>query len=92
MEPIENKSICLALLYQKDGRYARARKPASFTNRKAFYRYLEYNRDIIFHDEVLMILLGGEHKVVDLATLRCMSWVMESACLRGDGVSDDGVI
>lgn len=76
---VNKERVCLAVLQYTDLRYSCEPIFKSFHVKQAFLDFLADMIDCEGTEEVMVILLGGNHKYITLDAARSMNWVMETA-------------
>lgn len=72
----QGSRVCLAMIYFRDNRYTNGRRPVSFTYKQDFDQFIQHNRSMIYHDDVLVILNGGSHRNITLDDAGEMEWML----------------
>jgi hypothetical protein len=73
----DKKPICLALMQETDRRYRSGHKYRAFVKKSAFQAYLDKFPEMVYSDQVQLILLGGAGLITTTAQARSMPWIME---------------
>ena len=73
----DKKPICLALVQETDRRYSSGHKYRAFVKKSAFQTYLDKFPEIVYSDQVQLILLGGAGQITTTVQARSMPWIME---------------
>lgn len=71
MHQKENR-VCLAVLPYINGSYK------SIHNKAVFIEHADRQHGMIYGDESLIILAGGNHMTAKIATIKEMDWILES--------------
>ena len=76
---MDNKKtpVCLALVQETDRRYSRGHKYRAFVKKNAFLEYLDKFPEMLYSDQVQLILLGGAGQITTTAQAGRMSWMLE---------------
>lgn len=73
----EKTPVCLALVQETDRRYSSGHKYRAFVNKSAFRAYLDKFPEMVYSDQVQLILLGGAGQITTTAQARSMPWMLE---------------
>lgn len=73
----DKKSICLALIQETDRRYGSGYKYRAFVKKSAFQAYLDKFPEMVYSDQVQLILLGGAGQVATTAQARSRPWMLD---------------
>lgn len=71
------KKICLATVQETDRRYSAGHKYRAFVKKSAFLEYLDKFPEMLYSDEVLVILQGGPGQTITTAAAAARPWIME---------------
>ena len=69
----KDNQICLAVLPYINSSYK------SFHTKTVFIEHIERQRGIIYGNEALIILTGGNHMTAKIDDIKEMEWILESA-------------
>ena len=73
----EKTPVCMALVQETDRRYSRGHKYRAFVKKNAFLVYLDKFPEMVYSDQVQLILQGGAGQITTTAQARSMPWMLE---------------